>query len=158
MPYYFVTIGCTAKDSGEIIQFLKKVPHEELWRQLGEGFRPVVDGHVVSEWPDKVYEKHLHHHVDYMLGCNSHEGAMFVFGAQLFFKTEDKKTARMFIKGIVRNNFKQNIDKITNMVLDEYLPSESPSKTDVLKGLVAMMNDLTFYHSTREFANMHSSK
>ena len=38
---------------------------------------PVIDGHVIPASPGGVYKKGHAHNVPYILGINSHEGALF---------------------------------------------------------------------------------
>lgn len=158
IPSFCLVSGCALTESKDIVQFLREVPAEDLWPALGEGFRPVVDGNVVQDWPHNLYANNLHNRVDYMLGCNSHEGAMFAFGVNALMPLDDKSAARQFAKQIIRTCFQHDTEAITDRVLEEYLPSPAPTKTDILKGLIDMQSDLYFNLALEQTASQHSSE
>ena len=74
----------------------------ELVDQLGEGFVPVLDKHFIQEHPVALYTRGEYQRVPAVIGYNSHEGMMFVFGQgasrNVFYSVEE---AQLSVKTLI---------------------------------------------------------
>ena len=61
--------------------FLESIPCEEIVNKLGfMSFRPIIDGRYIRDSAVNLYKSRTVNTVEFLMGCNSHEGALFTLG------------------------------------------------------------------------------
>ena len=68
-------------------------------------FRPVIDGRLIQDSAVAVYKSHLASKVDFMLGCNSQEGALFTIGSLKTRSFKNLEEAKLLVKRLIHESF-----------------------------------------------------
>ena len=145
------------------LPFLKSLSTLTIVEKTGiMPFRPVIDGTLIRDTAEEVYKSHLASGVDFLMGCNSHEGAMFTIGPLKIKSFKNIEEAKVLVKRLLRESFWGSVkdqDAFAEEVIQEYLLSRNVSDLEELqKGMVDLLGDVWFSVPTIETADRHSGK
>ncbi len=123
-------------------------------------FRPVIDGKILPDSADSVYESGQASRVDLLVGCNSHEGVLFTIGPMPLKKFKTLDDAKALVRRFVQEAFYDRVsdlDGFAGEVIQEYLLSrgEEPDFEQVRRGMVELVGDVWFGVPTVSAADAH---
>ena len=125
-------------------------------------FRPVIDGRLIRDTAEAVYKSTLVSEVDFLMGCNSHEGALFTIGPLKIKSFKNVEEAKLLVKRLLHECFRESVrdkDAFVDEVVQEYLLSRNGNDTEELqKGMVDLVGDVWFAIPTLNTADRHSGK
>ena len=125
-------------------------------------FRPVIDGRLIPDKAEAVYKSHLVSEVDFLMGCNSHEGALFTIGPMKIKSFKNVEEAKSLVKRLLHECFWGSVrdeDAFADEVTREYLLSRNVRDVEELqKGMVDLVGDVWFTLPTLNTADRHSGK
>ncbi len=121
-----------------------------------------MDGQLIPGSPEDVYDSKFPSKVDFMLGCNSHEGAMFTIGPMRLGKFTNLSEAEHLVKKFLRESFWDSFGNepgVAEEVIKEYLLSRDVDNFEELqKGMVELLGDVWFAVPTAGMADSHSGE
>ena len=156
----FTLIGFRGNQQDRLA-FLRSLPMSKLVEKTGNTlFRPVIDGRLIQDRAEAVYKSHLASKVDFMMGCNSHEGALFTIGPLKIKSFKNLEEAKSLVKRLLHESFWDSVkdkDALADEVTQEYLLSRNVDDFEELqKGMVDLVGDVWFAIPTANAADSHS--
>ncbi len=143
--------------------YLESIPSEEIVNKLGfMSFRPIIDGRFIRDSAVNLYKSRTVNTVDFLMGCNSHEGALFTLGPLRPKGFGNLEEARDLVRWMVELYFWDSVkdkDSLASALVDEYLLSRNTQDfSAVEKGMVELVGDIMFVIPMIHIADLHSGR
>ncbi|CAH1791128.1 unnamed protein product [Owenia fusiformis] len=156
-------LGFKGQTSQEKLDFLSGMSAKHINTKVSLFFGPpVIDGTFLPDSPSNLYKQDRYNKVDYIIGFNSHEGflvtRMVYAGLGIEFKLDDRATFKQYLRRLVLHNYRNNQDKITDAIMEEYVGDfdfrDSERATQLFSDIYG---DMIFISPSLAVAKAHSA-
>ena len=135
------SVAALVSDSNDPLATLRSIPAADVLKKFKRRYSVAVDGHLLPDFPWKLFEDGKHNRVATIAGINTDEGTMFV-QPQPHSSVEDYETA-----------ITKEYGAATDRVLALY---PAARKGAIRKAVVQEVTDVWFARPTREYARATS--